>query len=102
MQVLAAATSVFSELAGAAGVFFGRLAASKFASAPTGKSNEKKHAELAPTAIAGAMALCWKRVTAPVVGADAGWICARLKIRSTRAPLFLAHGPQSHTNNLHD
>ena len=65
--VLGAMTSSFPEVIGEAGVYFDPLSVSEFAAAFREISDERKLAELAPKALAGAASFGWERMAAPVV-----------------------------------
>jgi glycosyltransferase involved in cell wall biosynthesis len=65
--VLASVTSSFPEIIGDAGIFFDPFSVSEFAAAFAEISDQRKLAELAPHAVAGAAAFDWQRMAAPVV-----------------------------------
>ena len=65
--VLASMTSSFPEVIGDAGVFFDPLSVTEFAAAFAEIAHNRKQAQLAPKARAGAAAFHWQRMAAPVV-----------------------------------
>jgi glycosyltransferase involved in cell wall biosynthesis len=64
--VLAARTSSFPEVIGAAGVYFDPLSAADFATAFAEIDNDRRLAELAPIALKQSAAFGWQRMAAPV------------------------------------